>query len=83
MIIRDANVYVLKENEGKYVCDITLNKVKCEAISAKCVYDRTQDSTLRCVCNPELYYNKSKLNCVTVSFTAKIELNFKIFNPTK
>jgi hypothetical protein len=54
-----------------------MNKLKCDSINAKCVFDRTQESNFRCDCNPGFYYNESNRNCVMAQFTTKTKLQFK------
>jgi hypothetical protein len=51
-----------------------MNKIKCDSINAKCVFDRTQESNFRCDCNPGFYYKKSNRNCVIPEFTTKTKL---------
>ncbi len=65
------------------LCDITLNKAKCESINAKCVYDRTKDSNFCCDCNPGYYHNQSDQNCVMAQYTTRTKLQFRNLEPFK
>jgi hypothetical protein len=51
------------------LCDTPLNRVICETINAKCVYDRNSNSNFHCDCNSRFYYNDSDKNCVIVELT--------------
>jgi hypothetical protein len=72
---------VLDTEKCTDLCDITLNKVKCESNNGKCVYDKTQDSNFRCDCNPGFYFNESEQTCLMAPFTTKTKIQFK--NPNQ
>ncbi len=74
---------VLDTDKCRDLCDITLNKVKCESNNGKCVYDKTQDSNFRCDCNPGFYFNESEQTCVMARFTTKTKIQFKNFNQNR
>jgi hypothetical protein len=67
----------LDSQKCRDLCDIALIKVKCQAINAKCVYDRYQESNFRCDCSPGFYYNESDRNCIMALCTTKTKLIFR------
>jgi hypothetical protein len=67
----------LDQGKCRDLCDMALNKVKCETINAMCVYDRNQNSNFRCECSPGFYYSKSDRNCVVAVFKTRTKLQFR------